>query len=509
VKLAPLDRILGPVIALATALSLGSDWSISLWSARLPWIPSVYQDVSVGASDVGLAALVLYVGLVARRPGVRRWSIQAKTTLVGGGFLIVFLAASTVGATAPFLSLATLADVGLGLATYAAVVRRADLARWLLAGFGCLVLLELPLVVLDEVTQSRVRIVSWPNLAFAFDPASVPGANVVFAPDGTRWQRAIGSFPHPNVLGGFLAVVLVLALPALVKAGWPRASALFAVWAIGWVELVLTFSRAALLAAVVGCGIWLIAERARKANGSWPRWLIGAPIVALALGGAIAGPFLLLRLAPTPSLAGTAPVTGRLMLGQVAVALIRMHPLFGVGGGNFTLAELAPPFDAIAVDPVHAVPLLVAAEAGVPAALAWLALVFGGSIADWRRERTIGLSLSYSALPIAILILALLDHYLWTLPAGRATFWLGLAIWAAARENLVQTPIDGEGKDSHRSVIPRGAPRGIPGADRRGNGSGLKARSRADGAEAPVRIGALAPIISAPGRQARAPQRHA
>jgi hypothetical protein len=91
------------------------------------------------------------------------------------------------------------------------------------------------------------------------------------------------------------------------------------------------------------------------------------------------------------------------------------------------------------------VPLLVAAEAGVPAALAWLALMLGGPIADWRREGLAGASLRWSALPAAILILALLDHYLWTLPAGRATFWLGLAIWAALREGRANEPVGGVG----------------------------------------------------------------
>src|SRR5438067_10401916 len=104
--------------------------------------------------------------------------------------------------------------------------------------------------------------------------ATAPGAPAVLGPDGQRWQRAMGSFPHPNVLGGFVAAFLVLGLPWLAKGGqaglarergarWVARLAgdgrgravLLAVWDAGWVELVFSFSRAALLAAAHGCGL--------------------------------------------------------------------------------------------------------------------------------------------------------------------------------------------------------------------------------------------------------------
>jgi hypothetical protein len=113
------------------------------------------------------------------------------------------------------------------------------------------------------------------------------------------------------------------------------------------------------------------------------------------------------------------------------VLLIRAHPVTGVGAGNFTLAELLPPFNAVSVDPVHVVPLLVAAEAGIAAGLAWLALVLAQPLALWQLGRWRGIQWTGLALPATLLTLALFDHYLWTFAPGRALFWLALGAWTA------------------------------------------------------------------------------
>ena len=376
-----------------------------------------------------LTAIAGYALLAGRGAAERPLPTLAKVAGLAGELLLVFLALSSIGAVAPLLGIATTVHVGLGALAYLAVIRRPGLARWILIGFGCLILLELPLIVLQEITQSRFPLA----LLAGADPgpASAPGAAVVFGPNGARWQRAMGSFPHPNVLGGFLAMGLVLALPLreCLDRSW-RAVWLI-VWTVGWLELIFSFSRAALLAALVGCGIWLLVRRGQTRGRLAVARLLIAPAVALVGAAVVVGPFLLPRLAPTSAALSTTPVAGRLLLGSVASAFILAHPILGVGAGNFSLAELAPPFDAIAVEPVHVVPLLVAAEAGVPAGLAWLAFVVGGPIADSWRRRFDAASLAELALPAAVLILALLDHYLWTLGAGRAVFWLGLAIWAA------------------------------------------------------------------------------
>ena len=440
-----------------------------------------------------------------------------RTVIIAGIILLACLGLSAIGADAPLLSLARTAEVGLGLLAYAAVARRPDLARWLLIGFGCLVLLQLPIVALQEATQS-----TFPEGHFIYGwgrdyPAVSPGSAVLFGAHGALWLRAEGSFPHPNVIGGFLAIFIVLgvpwieraltpgrqdpvpgshrgpdrrALPLLTGSWTPTAAVLLSVWAIAWIELVFTFSRAALLAAFVGCGVWGIEKLRTKHGRRLVAVLAIPPTLALALGVAAAGPFLLARVDPTPAQLQSAPVAGRLLLDRVAFRLIAAHPLLGVGAGNFVVVEALPPFNGIAVDPVHVVPLLVAAEAGIPAGLAWLAIVLGGPVEDWWRQRQsarvrpgsggercaphLAHPLTLAALPLAILTLALLDHYLWSLAPGRSLFWLALAIWAATGRGLTppsRAPLSiGDGEGTKRFAALRAAPSPSPSEMERGRG---------------------------------------
>jgi hypothetical protein len=223
-------------------------------------------------------------------------------------------------------------------------------------------------------------------------------------------------------------VAVVCALPYLT--GRHRRPVL-ALWVIAWAEALLSFSRAALLAALIGCGCLALGQvRARPAF----RHVIragGLPCAAVALGLLLTGAALPGRYLPTSDLLTSPAVTDRLLLDTIAARLIRAHPLTGVGAGNFTIAELMPPFAAVSVDPVHVVPLLVAAEAGVIAGLAWLAIVLAQPLALWRSARWRGIPWTSFALPATLLTLALCDHFLWTFAPGRALFWLALGAWTA------------------------------------------------------------------------------
>jgi len=120
-------------------------------------------------------------------------------------------------------------------------------------------------------------------------------------------------------------------------------------------------------------------------------------------------------------------VSDRLLLVQIAATMFQTHPIFGVGAGNFAVVEARPPFDGVMVDPVHLVPLLVAAETGVFAALAWFGLVLGPPLVAFRSKdwRLVGAPPGL-AMSATILVLGGLDHYLWTLPPGQALFWIAV-----------------------------------------------------------------------------------
>src|SRR5205085_1603672 len=129
--------------------------------------------------------------------------------------------------------------VGLGLA---ARLRRAP------ASALAPDLLAVALMVLAVAAALSARVALAPSLA-----AGLAGQLVL---------RAFGTFPHPNILGGYLALALVC-LPMLWNAWrggrWPLwgAAALLAG------GLLATFSRAGWLAALVGLGAWWVA------SGKW------------------------------------------------------------------------------------------------------------------------------------------------------------------------------------------------------------------------------------------------
>lgn len=422
-----LVRWRGPGIAILTGLALAYKPTLALWSADVPWVLNVYQDIRIGAADLVLALLAACVCL---SPGAVRLSPPARATAFAGLALLATLALSVTVAQAPPLACATVARCGIGLLAALALALRPAAARWILLGVVGAFLVQVPIVALQVLTQS-----TFPT-GRLFDGwtretgAAMSGAAVVIGPGDLRWQRALGTFPHPNVLGGFVAVGLVLALPLLLAdrhgtpaATWRRS----AIWALGWLILLLTFSRAALLAAALGCGLQLAVGR------SWRRpaalRLARLSLVPLVIAGLILAPLVLDRNGVGRSTLASPSVRDRELIAGIAWQMIRQDPWRGVGAGNFTLAELRPPFNAVSVEPAHAVPLLLAAESGVIAGTAWLALLVAPVTIEWRRMRRI--ALDRVALPAALLTLALLDHYLWTFGPGRALYWLALGTWLA------------------------------------------------------------------------------
>jgi hypothetical protein len=416
----------GALVALVAVAAVGFDRMVYVWTANAPWVGPTFRSIVVSPS-VGALALLVVWGWLAGPAEVSRWEPTGARIAVGAGaVLLVTTALSIAVALVMLLSVARLGEIAFGLLACWTIAHRPRLARWLVVSFGALVLVELPLVLLQEATQS-----TFPYLTLLYGlpnelPTSAAGAAVVITSSGARWQRAQGMFPHPNVLGGFLAVTLVLGLVWLgrrERPPWP----VLAVWLIGWLELFLTFSRAALLAAILGSvtyGLSLLRlPHARRTIAG----LLGAAVVAGLVAVMLAGPVVPRWMAVRPSLLDSPSAVQRELIAGIALAMIRSHPLLGVGAGNFSLATLLPPYDAVTVDPAHAVPLLVAAESGVLAGLAWFALVLAAPIGA-RRRHDLSRFWGQAAVIVALLTLSMLDHYLWTLTAGRAVFWTALGI---------------------------------------------------------------------------------
>ena len=299
-------------------------------------------------------------------------------------------------------------------------------------------------VILSGVIQAAAAFIqfrfSWlPASSFfgmAYQHASILGASVVET-DMARWLRGYGSFPHPNILGGWLALGLLLAVKEAVRRGRSAASTLsYIPIAIMSVGLAVTFSRSAWLAFGVGIAVLIVGVIARSVATKQSReqrnsdGITSPPFrrLAMTLGVMLLFVGTLVWSYPEPfneRVFGS----GRLETksseersGGIseALQLIQKHPFMGVGVGNYGLAvhrDIDNSQPAYYYQPVHNVLLLVLAELGVIGLILmiWLAVSLRGAIAPKQSYQSMAAGLSV-LLPITVL--AFFDHYVWSLYAG-------------------------------------------------------------------------------------------
>lgn len=218
------------------------------------------------------------------------------------------------------------------------------------------------------------------------------------------WIRGYGLTDHPNLLGTMLAVSLLILIEREVRGRMRefRSMLLVFVVGIGFLGLLATFSRAAWLGFLAGLVVFLLPRRfegilhskrhaprrtfpidthaAGEAGGGrrgLALWAIlgrrGAWMLALLLVSALfLFPYRELlgaRLLIVDSPVEARSLDERLRDARLALDLVAAHPLVGVGPGRYD--EAARLLDPHALT-VHDVPLLVAAELGLPAAALWL-----------------------------------------------------------------------------------------------------------------------------------------
>jgi O-antigen ligase/Flp pilus assembly protein TadD len=278
----------------------------------------------------------------------------------------------------------------------ACLAQRPDLAAVSLAEWLCYPLIFYAVWRLASTPEARAAIlallIGYGVLSTGYGVMQVLGLDLDWS---THFGRRAGAFlGNPNFLGGHLSLLLPLSLAlaldrrrqAQSPGRWLGAWVLVAMLGLG---LLLTQTRGAWIGAALGmaCVLWL-ASKAKSdllRRNRKPLAILTAAAV-LGLGG---------LLAATPGLGSRlssitkdpeAELSGRLFLMRKAVQLTALKPWWGVGPGNIRIQF--PRVQALGWDP-HARPpqayvvgehahndfLQMAAEAGVPAALLWAALM--------------------------------------------------------------------------------------------------------------------------------------
>ena len=212
--------------------------------------------------------------------------------------------------------------------------------------------------------------------------------------------RAYGTFPHPNILGGYLVMSLLLSLYLYMREGfrWKRSVMLLGI--LSSLFVVFTFSRICMLLVSV---IWLVFLFFRfvvrkKGIYSFSIGLLVERFLNLLSGG-------------------DASWSDRVNLMRSSFEVIRENGLMGIGLGRFTKGmDNDIPLTSngvMLIQPVHNVPLLMVSELGVVGTLLYCVLL--GSIL-LRNVKKINW---FKWLVIFVLIvIGCFDHYLFSLPQG-------------------------------------------------------------------------------------------
>ena len=359
--------------------------------ARSPFPGSpASHDVLFYASEILAVAVA---ALAAWRSRKLEWP---RLVLLGG---VVWLAACLVSswsAIDPVLGLTWTAALLVAMCCLLAGVHRPGLT----AGMALGVLGSLPIMLFQVIAQT-----TWPTAAIEGWPGgeltgAVRGAAVL---GEQRWLRPYGFTLHPNIAGGLAAVACVL-----LTAAWFRERR---VWqlplvAAAFAETLLSFSRSAWIAALLGLAALALIRRANL------RPLLLALALPTLLFVITLGGLALQRTAASGTLEDDS-VSQRIYLAQTALQVWRGHPLFGIGPAQFNQREVDLYGPSFIPEPVHNAILLVLAETGM-VGLAGATLVVAGI------ARRIKLRRDWGALGVGLALLSplMLDHYLLTSPIG-------------------------------------------------------------------------------------------
>jgi len=245
--------------------------------------------------------------------------------------------------------------------------------------------------------------------------------------NGQLIMRPYGTFPHPNVLAGFLLVGLILTIPYFEqseKQGLPylfqKNKFLFTSYlCIVVLAIVLSFSRSVWLLGLILSLFFLGKSKIPKKIF----WLVSSFWLII----------LILAFYLLPHFSTNEAFSQRMQLMKAALLMVKVSPLSGVGLNNFIVR--LPEFWPVTgftywLQPVHNLYLLVLSETGVIGFLIFLWLL----ILVFKRLLKSSMKINFPLLMvlIAILLLGLTDHYWLTLQQGQLllALILGLA-WSS------------------------------------------------------------------------------
>ncbi len=368
--------------------------SLGIWKIKIITFRAAARNVIKSFLPLCLLTALSYLSILWAPD--KAVALQAAVRLLEGVVLLVVLAASRDQATTKSGLVTSVAWAFLVGATLQAI-----------------------LGIYQFLTQSSFSS-SFLGMAL-HDPRALGTAVVEFADQ--RWLRAYGGLPHPNILGGYLAIATAVVIAFLHKL--PVRQNLQRLLLSSTIFVLITgiffsFSRSAWVAGIVLLGYWVIKlfrDRTQWQMAGYWLLLIGYLVFLVFLFR----PLVAARVLPVQeSRLEVKSRVERVEGAREAWQLARAHPVLGVGIGNYTQAvarevRLGEPL--YTYQPAHNVFLLVWAELGIMGLVLFMVILY------WILKQS-----NFLILNSSFLILLTFDHYLWSLPFGILLFWgiLGL-----------------------------------------------------------------------------------
>jgi O-antigen ligase len=302
---------------------------------------------------------------------------------------------------------------------------RSDVWKPVMFGFCIALMIQVIAGFIGFASQSTAFVAPldavWPGL---LDP-STRAASVVELPNGLRILRAYGTLPHPNILGGFVLILLLGPAGLFLINKKPGYLALL-LFIPGIALLAITFSRAAWLA-LIAFSLVLI-WKSKYFDRKRLAILLTLSALSFTLTLFPYRDLVAARTINTTSHSEEFSFIGRAWLGQEATKMIREQPLAGAGIGSFILRLAQHAGAGYVIEPVHNIFLLAGAELGIPGLLLMtaLAISFAYRLSTAQNPNAILAGATITGLGV----IGLFDHYLWTLAPGRLMLGLMLGLWA-------------------------------------------------------------------------------
>ncbi|MFA5945665.1 MAG: O-antigen ligase family protein [Patescibacteria group bacterium] len=395
------------------------------WQARYMFASSTIagSGTEYGVMSVYVTEVFLVLGLLLAY-GFMGWpklEKANKTPALRALVLIGVIALSVIFSTHLSLSSALFIHLFSALVFFLALLDSRVNLRAVIAGF-CAGLV--PSVILGFFQVITGGSGASTLLGLASRDATHPGDAVIVLSGGTRVLRAYGSFPHPNIFGGYLAVGAVgSAILYLREKVQLKKNIFMAVFFVLMFGLLLTLSRSAALGLALGTGLSLLVIRMK--NVATARIAV-IPIAVVVIGIAVSATIFAPGLVADTRGGGATEVQSLVERGSQYVDFFHLETVatipqlfigHGFGGYVFDLASEYPNRSVWDYQPIHSVPLLILEEVGLLGAIA--AIYWASSIDKMNFARFPNRdAVSAFAMGNVVLVILFFDHYLWSSYAG-------------------------------------------------------------------------------------------